>query len=327
MTDQPKPETGSTLRDQAVAWLVRVQSDAATEADWQALTAWLEASDANVAAFDAVETSAAMVDDLAPQLSERLAPDGAKVLPFAPRRPVRTWPRWAAIAAAAAAVVVAAPMGWRVWYGAPTVYQTGVGETRQVALADGTRIHLDSASKLTVRLGLRARRVEMAEAEASFDVAKDPGRPFLIDVADQQVRVVGTEFNIRNYDDTVVVSVRRGVVQVRQPAMPSTQVERLTAGDQLTHTAGAAGAIRSRVDPDTAFAWTQGRLICDDETLADIVAYLNRRYATPVRLSPSIGARRFSGVLELDDQAKLLDRLAAYMSLTVDRTGSEITLR
>lgn len=327
MTDQPNPETDEALRDQAVAWLVRVQSDAATDADWQALTVWLEESESHVVAFDAVETAAALADDLAPRIAEHLAADGAQILPFAPRRVVRAWPGWIAVAASVAAVVLAAPVGWRVWYGAPTVYQTGVGETRQVSLADGTRIHLDAASRLTVRLGLRARRVEMAQAEASFDVAKDPNRPFLIDVADQQVRVVGTEFNIRHYDDTVVVSVRRGIVQVRQPATPSTPVERLTVGDELRHTAGADGAVRSRVDPDKAFAWSQGRLVCDDETLAEIVAYLNRRYPTPVRVSQAVGARRFSGVLELDDQAKLLDRLAAYMSLTVDRTGAEITLR
>lgn len=327
MTDQPNPENGATLRDQAVTWLVRVQSDAATDADWQALTAWLEASDAHVAAFDEVETAAALVDGLAPQIAEHLAPDSARVLPFAPRRPVKVWPRWVAIAASVAAVVLAAPLGWRVWYGAPTVYQTGVGETRQVSLADGTRIHLDASSKLTVRLGLRARRVEMAQAEASFDVAKDANRPFLIDVADQQVRVVGTEFNVRHYDDTVVVSVRRGVVQVSQPGTPSASVERLTVGDELRHAEGATRSVRGRVDPDKAFAWAQGRLICDDETLADIVAYLNRRYPTPVRISPALGSRRFSGVLELDDQAKLIDRLATYMSLTVDRTGAEITLR
>ncbi len=327
MTRPTNPETGSTLRDQAVAWLVRVQSDAATNADWQALTAWLEASDDHVAAFDAVETAAAMVDGLAPQIAASLTVDGAPILPFAPRRPIKAWPRWAAIAASIAAVVLAAPVGWRVWFGAPTVYQTGVGENRLVRLADGTRVHLNAASRLTVRLGLRARRVEMAQAEASFDVAREPERPFLIDVADQQVRVVGTEFNIRHYDDTVVVSVRRGVVQVGQAATPSAPAERLTVGDQLSHTQGGAGAVRSRVDPDAAFAWTQGLLVCDNETLADIVAYLNRRYPTPVRISPSVGARRFSGVLELDDQAKLVNRLAAYMSLTVDRTGSEITLR
>jgi transmembrane sensor len=327
MTRHPSSETGSTVRDQALAWLVRVQSDAATEGDWQALTAWLEASDAHVAALDAVETAAATLDGLAPQIAERLGPDGAQLLPFARRRPVKAWPQWAAIAASAAAVLLAAPVGWRIWYGAPMVYQTGIGETRQMSLADGTRIHLDAVSRLTVRLGLGSRRVQMAQAEASFDVAKDPGRPFLINVADQEVRVVGTEFNIRHYDDTVVVSVRRGIVQVRQPAASSAPVERLIVGDQLSHTLGAADAVRSRVDPDKAFAWTQGRLICDRETLTDIVAYLNRRYPTPVRISPSVGARRFSGVLELDDQAKLLDRLAAYLSLTVDRTGPEITLR
>ena len=55
----------------------------------------------------------------------------------------------------------------------------------------------------------------MADAEALFDVAHDVRRPFLIGVGDRQVRVVGTEFNLRHRDDQVDLTVRRGIVEVR----------------------------------------------------------------------------------------------------------------
>ncbi|CAN5707038.1 FecR family protein [soil metagenome] len=325
----PRNDTSATeaLRDEALGWLVRVQSDAATGEDWSALTDWLEASEQHQAAFQEVETLAAEVADQAAQIAPRLAASTGEVLAFRPRPAAPRRARFIAALAAAAAVLVVSPITWRAYQGSATVYETRVGQIREIALADGSHIRLNGGSKLTVRLGWRARRVEMAQAEAAFDVAKDPSRPFLISVGDQQVRVVGTEFNIRHDDKTTVVSVRRGVVEVRQPSLGAAPVARLTVGQALRHLEGARVSRVSAVSPDAAFAWTQGRMVCDDQPLSEIVAALNRRYPIPIRVSETVGRRRFSGVLDLGDQGVLVDRLSRYLSLSVVRTGAEITLR
>ena len=312
------------LRDEAVAWLVRVQSDQASADDWAALTVWLEASDDHLAAFEEVEGLAAELTDRAAELAPALKPASSRVVPLRRRAAL---PVWSAAAAAAVIAMVVGPMAWRGYQGTPTIYQTRPGETREVALADGTHIRMDAASTLTIRLGWRARRVEMADAQATFDVAKNPGRPFLVSVGDQQVRVVGTEFNIRHYDKTVRVTVRRGIVEVRQPALGPTPVARLVAGQSLSHVEGAPRSVQTTTDPTPAFAWTQGRMVCDDETLGDMVAYLNRRYPAPIKISPALAGKRFSGVLELGDQDLVVKRLAGYFSLSVHRTDRQIELR
>ena len=317
------------MDDEAVNWLVRVQSDAATAEDWIALSAWLEASEARAEAFARAERLSAEIADNADEIAAAVARPRAGVL-RGPARPAlsRRWVQLAGLAAAAAGVaaVIAAPSLRRAYEGPATVYRTGVGETREIALADGTRIHLDAASTMTVRLGWRLRRVGLAQAQASFDVAKDAHRPFVIDVGDQQVRVVGTEFNIRHDDQNIAVTVRRGVVEVGQPALGGAAVARLAAGEELRHVEGTTTSAKRRVDPDGAFAWRAGRLVCDDEPLAKIVAELNRRYAIPIQVTKAAGAKRFSGVLELSDQAVLVRRLAGYLSLTVRRTDRAITL-
>lgn len=327
MSGQPPPSQAEALRDDAVAWLVRVQSDAATGEDWAALADWLEGSDERLAAFEAAERMSAGLDEDAAAIARGLAEPSGEVVAFRPRRAaVLPRPVWGALIAASL-VLLAGPVVWQASLGTPVTYRTAPGETQNVTLSDGTRIHLDAASELTARIGWRARRVSMASAEATFDVAHDARKPFLISVGDQQVKVVGTEFNIRHYDDQVVVTVRRGVVEVRQPGLGAAPVARLTVGDQLSHRVGAPTSRQTRVDPAVAFAWTQGRLICEDRPLSDIVADVNRRFGAPIQVSAEAGRKRFSGVLVLDDQDQVVRRLAGYLSLTVERRGETVLLR
>lgn len=327
MSGHLTPIGDETLREDALAWLVRVQSDAATEADWAALADWLDGADDRLAAFEAVERLAAGIEDDAQAILRGLTGPGGEVIAFRPRRPFRpSLPVWGALAAACL-LLLAGPFVWQASLGAPVTYRTAPGETREITLSDGTVIHMDAASALTARMGWRARRVTMASAEATFDVAHDRAKPFLIAVGDQQVKVVGTEFNIRHYDDQVTVTVRRGVVEVRQPRLGAVPVARLTAGDQLVHRVGTTTSRQARVDPAVAFAWTEGRLICEDRPLSDIVADLNRRFGGAIQVSPAAGRKRFSGVLALDDQDQVVRRLADYLSLTVERRDESVLLR
>jgi transmembrane sensor len=317
--------------DQAIAWLVRVQSDAATAQDWSSLTQWLEVSPANRAAFEHHELLFAEIEDQAEAILAGLAKPSADILPFTAKtvRPAkRTWNFGrGAIAAGVAGIAALVGFGtWRASEGPLQVYRTAVGETRAITLADGSHIRMDAASTLSVRLGWFTRKVDMGDAEATFDVAKNPNRPFEIAVRDQKVRVVGTEFNIRNYDSVVNVTVRRGIVAIYQPTLSSEPIARLTPGWAMRHTVGSTQSVRDQVDPDQAFAWTQGRLVCDHQRLSEIVAYLNRRYADPIQIPRSAEGRLFTGVLALDDQGDVTRRLAAYLSLSVHRSDRNIVL-
>ena len=313
-----------TLHDQAIAWLVRVQSDAATAEDWNGLTDWLDLGPEHQAAFNDVEQLSEALSRDASQIAPRVRPPSGQVVAFTPRR--RAWVRGVMTLAAAAACLAVVPFVWGSYQGQATTYRTGVGEVRALVLADGTHIRLDAGSTMTVRLGWTARRVTLGEAEAAFDVAKDPHRPFVITVGDQEVKVVGTEFNIRHYDKKTVVTVRRGVVQVRQPDLGPQPIAVLRPGDELRHAEGVPGSVRAKVEPNAAFAWTEGRLEVHDQPLSEIVAYLNRRYPVPIRVGEVAGRRRFSGVLNLGAQDELARRLAAYCGLTVHRAGHEFIL-
>ncbi|MGH6963259.1 MAG: FecR family protein [Phenylobacterium sp.] len=323
-----------TVADQAATWFARLQGEDANGDDWLAFESWL-AVPAHAAAYERLEALWVSLDDDAAAVQAALDAPPA----FMPRRPLPrraderhpTRRAWLAAGGALAASLVAGVFVVANWPtpAVPTqAFRTAAGEVRDIALADGTRIKLNGASSLNVRLGRDARRVQMADAEATFDVAHDPKRPFLIEVGDQQVRVVGTEFNIDHYDGQTALTVRRGVVEVRPVDQPTATPTRLVVGQELRHRDGEAGSTVSATDPGIAFAWTQGQLIYRDAPLSQVAADLSRRLPRPVRpADPATGAMRFTGVLMIDNEDAMLRRLEAYAPVKAEPVRGAIVLR
>jgi transmembrane sensor len=324
--------------DAAATWLVRLQQADATGDDWLAFEAWLAAAPAHLDAYERVERLSLELDadaealkraQDAPPTAPPLAAQSSAERP-APRRDLRkrqlTRRRWmavagGAIAAGLAGVLVVTP-NLQPWPTDPTFYEAPAGQTRNVRLADGTQVQLNAGSRIAVHLGPAARRVRMTDAEATFDVTHDVRRPFLIQVADREVRVVGTQFNLRQRDGRVVLTVRRGVVEVRPIDDPGARPTRVTVGQQLVHVDGADESIVRQADADEAFGWTTNRLIYRDAPLSEVAADLQRRYARPVRVADAeTGQVRFSGVLTLDDEAAVLRRLTSYTPVDARRAA------
>jgi transmembrane sensor len=319
------------VAEEAARWFARLQVEAATADDWLAFERWLQSSPSHAQSYERLESL--WVDlEYAPVAREL---GGRPLLAARRQRPARSSSHdrvrrralWGAGAAIAAGLVVAVGVGLQSPGGAAQTYVAPAGQTRDIALADGTHIRLNAASKITVRFERDARRVEMADAEAVFDVTHDAKRPFLIGVGDRQVRVVGTEFNLRNRQGMVDLTVRRGTVEVRPADALESAPPRVTVGQELIHTIGQAAQVLKVSDPDATFAWTNGQLIYRDQPLSDVAADLSRRFGTPVRTADAqTAALRFSGVLVTDNEADVLRRLTAYAPVRVERTSTEIIL-
>ena len=167
----------------------------------------------------------------------------------------------------------------------------------------------------------------MADAEAVFDVAHDPSRPFLIQASDRQIRVVGTNFNVLNHNGDVRVTVRRGIVEVRPADQPkSAPIARLTAGQGLSHRVGQVGDRVAADDPEVAFAWTEGRLIFRDQPLEDVASVLNRYADTPIVVAPDAREVRVTAVLTLDREDAMLRRLSEFLPVDVRRTPTSVEI-
>jgi transmembrane sensor len=167
----------------------------------------------------------------------------------------------------------------------------------------------------------------MADAEAVFDVAKDPGRPFFIDAGDREIRVVGTEFNVLHTASEVRVTVRRGIVEVRPADHPqSPALARLVKGQALEHQQGRPDDVVAAADPDAALAWTEGRLVFQGERLADVAATLNRYVKTPIAVAPDIRDTPVRATLVIGPEADMLASLTAFLPVQSEQRGDRVWL-
>jgi transmembrane sensor len=288
-------------------------SDTASEADWTAFEVWLDQSPAHGRAYDEVEELWLAFDDTKPAAHVTPAPRTP------PRRGSSPWP-WAL----AASLVLAVGAG--LWLSSSTapaaeIYTTAKGATREIALADGSRVRLNTASRISVRLTRGERDVGIDEGEAAFDVAKDPRRPFVIAAGDRQITVVGTEFNVLRHDGRLTVTVRRGVVAVSTTGSGARRVADLTPGLSLQHREGDAADLVAPGDPRQAFAWTQNQLVFADAPLSAVVEDLNRYFPTPIFVSPDAGRLRLTAAMQIDNEEAVLRRLGGFLPVRYVQAG------
>lgn len=313
--------------DQASAWVVRLGGDEVSDADYQALEVWLDQSPDHRRAFAEAEGLWAALDQDPAALDAALSRAAIRS-PKAPRSRTRqgltrrwAWGAGVAIVAALACAIVIGPT-----LGAQTqTYVTAPGEQRTLTLSDGSTIAMNGGSSLTVRLSGRARLVEMANAEAAFDVAHDVRRPFRVTVGESRVEVLGTAFDIRRDASSTRVAVTRGVVRVSDLADASHSV-RLSMGQSVTRpdASGALDVVAVSTDPA---GWRSGQLTYDDRPLSEVVADLNRTYAVPIRAIGGAERLRFTGVLALDGQEPVLRRLETFLPVVAERRGDIVELR
>ena len=320
-----------TLSDEAAAWVVRVQSDGATEVDWLALEGWLAQSLLHRAAFDEAEALWWEYGDRAPDLraSTQSLPSDNVISLNAQREANWTLARsWQPAMAIAASIAVAWLGIWLIqpFAPAPRVYVTQIGQRQEITLADGSRVLLNSGSKLVARVDPRHRNVTLEKGEAVFDVAKDHAHPFVAAVGDQNVTVVGTELDILRFGGRDVITVNRGIVSVAPSHVSEGQAVRLTHGDQLNHVEGEATSDVFRVASEDVLSWRDGYVVYTNRTLPEIAKDLNRYFTVPIRIEESAAGLTFSGALRIDNENDVIRTLEGFLPVKVVRTEKEIVI-
>lgn len=211
-----------------------------------------------------------------------------------------------------------------------TTYRTGPGAADSVRLPDGSQVVLAPQSELIVsaEYGKAGREVEL-RGVAYFDVIHDDSRPFAVHSSGATIRDVGTIFTVRgDSGGSLRVAVQEGAVLVHRAGVPEDQGVLLHQGDLATMTPGQpVVAWRGVVDADDV-AWTSGRLVFKDATMADVASELRRWYGVELRVADSTVATRH---LTAEFQGESLDQIVSELTLALDagvqRRGDTLVVR
>ncbi len=198
-------------------------------------------------------------------------------------------------------------------------YQTQIGETRPIDLEDGSRILLDTQSRVRVDFTATARDVELLEGRAHFEVAKDARRPFRVRTESVEVVAVGTRFDVATLHGRTTVTLIEGHVNVRSlldtpQSAPKTAA--MVAGQQLGVTRDGQVTDNKIAKMDNVTAWQRGTIVLDDVPLPDALASLNRYSMTQIVIPGSaLQSRRVSGVFRAGDVETEALALQRYFGL------------
>ena len=305
----------SRTRQEAARWAARRFDDPnPASADFDA---WKAADPANAAAFDDVWRVNAD-----PALAEAMTLSVQRGA-VRPRRGVLIGAVASGLASCALALVAIWPQ-LQLTTVAPLALETAPGQHRTAALADGTTVTLDGATRLEVKLGQFRREVRLVRGEAYFDVAHDESRPFTVKAPEGSARVLGTAFDLEREQGRLELSVHRGRVRLA----PSGLIHRtavLTIGQQAFAKEGRLSRVHA-FDPN-AEDWRAGWLETDGVTLASLVERLNRASTTPIVIAdPDLGRQRVAGRFRLDEPEVLVRNLALMHGFQVRREQGGLTL-
>lgn len=313
------------IDDEAARWVARSISGDITQEERTEMEAWVNADPGHRLAFDSYSKIAeAATEDEAVAIAA-MEDDLAR---FAETEAMRTNRFRLATGIAASFVMVAIAVTVTLLT-QPRVetYETARGERREIVLADGSSITLNTDSAISVRYEKNQRNVSLDRGEALFVVAHAPERPFVVASDAMQVQVLGTSFNVYAKGEETVVSVLSGVVEVKSDRDPAER----TSGEMMTLTSGQQVAVLSdgdmtgveRFDTNAVISWRLGRAYYENEPLSDVIADLNRYFPREISIGDnSLDDVPVTGSFDLGDQSVAVEAIKVALSLHAETDAS-----
>jgi len=169
---------------------------------------------------------------------------------------------------------------------------TPIGGQYNIELPDGTKVALNAASTITFPssfLGLVNRRIVL-DGEAYFEVAKDAHHPFIVLSRTQQVKVLGTHFNINSYNESSVkTTLLEGAVQVNAQR----HAQQLKPGEQTINNNSELRKVTADLELETA--WKNGRTEFQQADIKSVMSMLERWYNIETAYRGKLPTALFSG--------------------------------
>ena len=342
--------------DDSADWeaIARFYAGESSPEERASVQAWFDAHPADAAALGALsDATGKLVAATPPDLDVEAAlrtvnqqRDAADVIPIdrhrsarrtvQPAVPARRWQRIATLAAASIVLAVGARMLWHsaddAGYTVPSsarTYATAVGQRDSVRLPDGTRVVLAPESQMIVAAGYgrETREVEL-RGEAYFDVHHDEARPFLVRAGDADIRDLGTTFTVRaTSGQGVRVAVTSGSVSLAPAQSAPNAAVVLQPGDAATLGTDGRTLVERGGAIETDTAWTRGRLVFREASVATVRAELRRWYGIDLQMDSSFASQHLSMTFDGEPADRVLEVIALSLGAEVTRQGTTAIIK
>ncbi|BFM17015.1 pyoverdine signaling pathway anti-sigma factor FpvR [Maricurvus nonylphenolicus] len=350
------------IKQEACAWLVRLDQRDLSEQETQEFQAWVTRSDfhrdyllkaaANWDSMAILEELAEMfpISDNKSELKGFYASICSVLTAFGERVRMTMFASGAvAVSVLLALVLLNSTALEGLLYSKPVQrnFVTAVGERANFVLEDGTSVTLNTNSRVNVEYTRSRRVVKLLRGEINVDVAKEPQRPFLVYAGKGMVWAVGTAFNVRSEAERVEVTVTEGTVKVYADVSSKDSEPRLSVDAEVQfnnlhesnvreaildagYVAQYSNVIESHtfVEPEDLnrkLAWREGNLIFKGETLEEALKEFSRYTDQKfVIVDASISQIRIGGYFKTDDIDALLGGLHDNFNIKSEAAGSNL---
>ena len=204
------------------------------------------------------------------------------------------------------------------------------GKTSEVILSDGTKVFLNAGSRLVFPENFKGKTREVfLIGEAYFDVKHDQNHPFIVQLSDLRVKVLGTKFNISAYaaDNVIETVLAEGKVAMeRNNAGLFERATELVPDQMASFDRTTKETNVKAVNVNNYTLWTKGLLQFENTDLNRITKRLERYYNIKIEFAqPLLGGLRISGKLELkEDQDEICNRIARAASVNIVKKGKSL---
>lgn len=328
-------EAAMTVDDVAAAWFARQRAGDMAPAESAELEAWLDADPEHRAALDALHRAWERAE---------LARHDPEILAWRERALKRPsgWRRFVApraIAAALAIAVLGVGSTWMVgsaglltgyWRFSGQEFRTDHGQRATFTLPDGSKVTLNTDSRLRTRAADGKRMVYLDKGQAFFRVAKDASHPFVVHAGGRTITAIGTAFDVRVDNRRFEVTLVEGKIRVEAPlpappakpnvaqSAPVTQATEMAAGSQLVAVDPRGWTVRP-ANTARETSWLAGRLMFENETLATVAAEFDRYSEQKITFAdPALADLRITGTFRSSDVGTFVRALEKYRMARID---------
>ncbi len=307
------------VRAEAATWLALLGGPSRSPELEERFAKWLAEREPHRIAWERV----ADAWDLSGGLAKRITP-----LEEAPGRPQRR----RRLLAVASALLLCAALAVGVLLPRRGTVSTGIGERRVVSLQDGTRITLNTDTRVVVRYDAKARRVRLEHGEALFQVAHDPAWPFVVTAGGHEIVALGTAFEVRRFSARkVAITLVEGRISIAPEGAGTRPAQRdamvlVSPGERLTFAPHRAPRL-DRPALGEIIAWQSGEVVFDHTRLADAAREMNRYSRIRIVIAdPRVASLEVSGLFQAGDSTEFAAGVAATFGLRVATRGERILL-